>query len=228
MKSILTLIVAGGLTLSAWGQQTVTTNLSVNLVVPDGDANGLVSSVGLAGYAAPIDNVTVSLNLSGGYNGDLYAYLLGPAGQFAVLLNRVGLSAGNANGYGNTGFDFTLDAAAPNNVHNYQGFSPIYNGNGQLTGTWAPDARNIDPQSSGTVFDSTPANPAASLSSFAGTDANGTWALFIADLSGGGQSTLVSWGLTAVTVPEPQAWLMLSGGLAVLGLLRGRRNLWGR
>jgi hypothetical protein len=61
-------------------------------------------------------------------------------------------------------------------------------------------------------------------SSFAGTSGDGTWALFVADLSGGGQSTLVSWGLTVVTVPEPQTWALLGGGLAMLGWMRRRRS----
>ena len=36
-----------------------------------------------------------------------------------------------------------------------------------------------------------------------GLNPNGTWTLFIADLSSGGQSTLVSWELDIAAVPEP-------------------------
>jgi subtilisin-like proprotein convertase family protein len=52
---------------------------------------------------------------------------------------------------------------------------------------------------------------------------NGQWTLFIADLSAGGTSTLVSWGLTVVTVPEPQTWAMVAGGLGMLALRRRAR-----
>src|ERR1019366_9393677 len=105
--------------------------------------------------------------------------------------------------------------------HPYQLGSPIFS-SGQLTGTWAPDGRNIDPQSSGSVFDA--ASPTADLSVFNNTSANGAWTLFIADLSGGGQSTLVSWGLTVVTVPEPQTWTLLGGSLAALWLATRKRQ----
>jgi hypothetical protein len=57
-----------------------------------------------------------------------------------------------------------------------------------------------------------------------GTLADGNWTLFIADLSAGGQSTLVSWGLTIVTVPEPQAWMMIGGGFLMLVGLRKITN----
>ncbi len=47
---------------------------------------------------------------------------------------------------------------------------------------------------------------------------------FNGDLSGGGQSTLVSWGLTVVTVPEPQTWTILGGGLTGFWLLARKRR----
>ena len=80
-----------------------------------------------------------------------------------------------------------------------------------------------DPQSSGSVFDST--SPTTALSVFNGDTADGSWTFFVADLSGGGQSTLVSWGLTIATVPEPQTWAMLAGGVGVLLALNRRRKL---
>jgi hypothetical protein len=61
------------------------------------------------------------------------------------------------------------------------------------------------------------------LSLFNSTLPNGAWTLFIADLSSGGQSTLVSWGLTIVTVPEPQTWAMLVGGAGMLLAFRRRK-----
>ena len=83
------------------------------------------------------------------------------------------------------------------------------------------DGRAIDPQSTPSVFDA--ASTGANLSLFNNLVANGQWTLFIADLSGGGQSTLVSWGLTVVTVPEPQTWAMAIGGLGLLLTLNRRR-----
>jgi hypothetical protein len=110
-------------------------------------------------------------------------------------------------------------------VHYYQANTYSISG-GQLTGTWAADGRNINPQSAGSVFSSTV--PTAGLNLYNGLnggDVNGMWTLFIADMAaGGGNATLVSWGLTVVTVPEPQTWLMLGGGLAMFYLCRSWRG----
>jgi len=220
MKNILTLALVCGLTLCAWGGTTTSTNVTVNGLVPDGNPGGTASSVTLGGLSDAIASVQVNLDITGGYNSDLYAYLVGPQGQFAVLLNRVGLSGSDPFGYGDTGFNITLTDGSANNIHDYQAanysLDPV---TGQLTGTWAPDARNIDPQSAGSVFDGA-STSVATLGSFAGTLADGNWTLFIADLSDGGQSTLVSWGLTVVTVPEPQVWQIMGGGLVLLILTR--------
>jgi subtilisin-like proprotein convertase family protein len=194
---------------------------SVNTLIPDGNPTGLASSTNWSGVSGPIASVTVTLDITGGFNGDLYAYLAGPAGGFAVLLNRSGLTGSNPFGYSDTGFNITLSDGAVN-IHNYQLSTPSFNGSGQLLGTWAPDGRNIDPQAAGSLFDST--TPTADLSSFTGNSANGAWTLFIADLSSGGQATLVSWGLTVVTVPEPQTWILLAGGVGALLVFNRRRK----
>src|SRR5437763_417757 len=66
-------------------------------VIPDGNAAGWSDSrtVSLTlpdpadGTTTEITDVNVRLNISGGYNGDLYGYLVHSSG-FAVLLNRSG------------------------------------------------------------------------------------------------------------------------------------------
>ena len=208
----------------AQGQVINTTSTSVNSLVPDGNPVGITSSTTLSGISGTISSVSVNLDITGGFNGDLYAYLVDPNGDIAVLLNRVGVGSGNAFGYSDTGFDITLSDGSPN-IHDYQLESPTINGDGQLTGTWAPDALNIDPQSSPVTFDTDRLNnsPIADLSSFTGS-ANGNWTLFVADLSSGGQSTLVSWGLNVVTVPEPQTWALVAGGVGMLLTLNRRRK----
>jgi subtilisin-like proprotein convertase family protein len=200
MKQLIAVMAASMVVLGAAAQQTKVTSTSVNLAVPDDDANGLVSTQAVSGLSDVIQNVTVTLNFSGGYNGDLYAYLLSPNDTMVVLLNRVG--GGN---YGNPGFDITLnDTGGHPGIQSYQSSSPSYNGNGQLTGTWATSS--------------------GGLTSLAGLGGNGIWSLFVADLSTGNTSTLVSWGLTVSTVPEPQTWALLGGGgLMLVSLLRRKR-----
>jgi subtilisin-like proprotein convertase family protein len=209
--------------LFAWVVRADSTNYTyssgtVNTVIPDGNPVGISTSTSVPVLPGTVTDVSVNLNITGGFNGDLYVYLAGPVGQLAVLLNRVGVTAGNAFGYSNAGFNIMLDQSGAN-IHNYQSGSYTLSG-GQLTGTWAPDGRNIDPASAPGMFDS--ASTAAGLSQFNGIDPNGTWTLFLADMSGGGQSTLNNWGLTIVTVPEPQTWAMLAGGAGMLLMFRRR------
>jgi subtilisin-like proprotein convertase family protein len=189
---------------------------TLNTAVPDGNVNGLQSTLTFNdAYFDNVLDVNVRLNISGGYNGDLYAYLTHGSG-ISILLNRSGRTAFNSFGYGDAGFDITLDDSASTDIHAYGG-----NGGNQLTGTYQPDARNMDPA---LAIQIAPRN--AFLSAFNGLDANGGWTLFIADVSGGDQSTLVSWELEITAVPEPTtiALGVFGGLLAVCGGLRAWRR----
>lgn len=197
-----------------------TTNLTMEVgsMIPDNDPNGLAISTNLTGINGNISDVTVGLDITGGYNGDLYAYLVGPNGGYAVLLNRVGTGDGNTSGYSDSGFNITLDdSGAYDNVHYYQNDDPTITG-GVLTGTWASDGENVDPQ--GDLVGSAPST--ATLASFYGTNPNGTWVLFLSDLSPGGVSTVTDWTLNIDTsaVPEPETWVMLGTGLILLAGIR--------
>jgi subtilisin-like proprotein convertase family protein len=141
-----------------------------------------------------IQDVNVTLNISGGYNGDLYGYLVHSSG-FCVLLNRVG-----------TGFESGPYAGEPYYTYGFstEGFGNIklddQSDNGSIHG--------IENPAGGTYT-----SDGGTLSSFTGSP-NGTWTLFLADLSGGETSTLVSWGLEIEAVPEPVTWaLIIFGGL---------------
>ena len=91
--------------------QTFNSGFQNGGVIPDGQLTGWTDTRSLAGAAGQITDVSVTLNLSGGWNGDLYAYLVHGSG-FAVLLNRVGRDTGNAAGYGTAGMNVTLSDAA--------------------------------------------------------------------------------------------------------------------
>ena len=165
----------------------------VNFRVPDGSPVGLVCSVNVSTAIERITNVTVTLNLAGGFNGDLYAYLVHDSGH-AVLLNRVGKTLANPSGYNDAGFHVTFDDHAPSgDIHNYRltlsglANTPLA---GPLADAWAPDGRDTDPA---LVLDTDPRS--ATLSAFDGLDPNGRWTLFIADLDAAYASTMVSWAL---------------------------------
>lgn len=221
MKRTLTTIAACWVTLAAWSQSSWNTNLTLNALIPDNDPNGFADAIPVAGLTGPIANVTVTLDITGGFNGDLYAYLAGPSGGFAVLLNRMGLSSSNAFGYSDAGLNVTFSAGAANgNIHNYQnvpGYATLIS-NGS---DWMPDGRNMDPQSAGGAFDS--AAVTANFNTFFGTDPNGTWTFFISDLSPGGQSSLAGLGLDVTVVPEPQTGVLM-GLAALLGISRLRNR----
>ena len=193
-----------------------TFNYGVNAAIPDNSIIGLTEAETISGLNAPIADIQVGLNISGGFNGDLYGYLRLNDSPLVVLVNRVGMTSGNPDGYLNPGMLITLtpSSTAPD-IHSYQNYSPVYNSSGQVTGTWQADGRT-DPLGASR----------GSLSQFNGLDPNGTWTLFFADLSPGGQSTLVSWSLDVTTVPEPVtvALAVFAALAAVLKLLSWRRK----
>jgi hypothetical protein len=165
-----------------------------NGIIPDGNVSGWQDTRTLSTPFPIIESVIVSLNISGGFNGDLYASLSHASG-FVVLLNRVGRTASTSFGYPDAGFNVTLSDApgVTTDVHLYGG-----NAGAAVTGTYQPDGRDIDPD---LVFDTSPRT--ARLDRLVGLDPNGAWTLFVADVSSGGQSTLTSWGLEIQAVPEP-------------------------
>ena len=214
------------------GAQVVTNNYSftmdVNQNVPDANASGLTSVASLTDMVGNISAISVSLDFGNAagdlaFNGDLYVYLAGPNGGYAVLLNRVGVSdTGTAFGYSDTGLNVTF-ADDGNDIHFYQNFSYSLNGDGQLTGTWGVDGRAIDPASDPSLFDATARS--ATLDSFTGTNPNGDWTLFLADMSAGGQGSLNNWTVNITTVPEPPApALFATGALLLIWCLRRRAD----
>ena len=204
---------------NAQSQTTVTNMFSVNKAIPDGNPSGLSDTETLSfgdPLFANITDVKVVLDVTGGFNGDYYAYLVHDGG-FAVLLNRVGRTSSDSVGYGDAGMSITL-AASGNDIHDYQAFSPTFSG-GQLTGTWEQDGRNVDPA---TVLN-TDAQTAL-LGSLDGLDPNGGWTLFLADVDFGQQGTLVNWGVIITAIPEPSTFAVAAAGGVMFAIHRRRRR----
>ncbi|MDB6080400.1 MAG: hypothetical protein JWO82_4147 [Akkermansiaceae bacterium] len=198
---------------------TETYNFSgLGLAVPDGNPAGALNSQALTSSIRSIDSIQITLSITGAFNGDLYAYVSSES-AVSVLLNRTGKTAGDAFGYGDSGFNVTFDDVATNgNIHTYQAtFTPV--AGSPLTGTWQPDGRNVNPNS---VTDASPVT--ALLSNFHSTSAEGNWSLFVADLSSGQTHVVESWGMviTGDTVPESSSALLL--GVAATGSLLKRKR----
>lgn len=194
--------------------------------IPDDNLSGWSDTRTLSGISDSITSVSVTLNLSGGYNGDLYAYL-SYNGSKVVLLNRVGVGTGSeptfSFGYSGAGFNNLVlqDGGVNGDIHTY--------GGGVGTGTYSADGRDVSP----VVNNSADATALYGTSrdtlngTFGGMNANGDWTLFFADASGGGgTSQLTGWSLDIITaVPEPVA-LALEVFVAMLLAFAGLRWAW--
>ena len=222
MKTIKHLSVALAMALGMSTLAQTTTNdytFNPDTAIPVDSQFGVTLSQDLTVPGGSISDVTVGLDISGGFNGDLYAYLSGPNGGFAVLLNRVGVQSGNSFGYSDSGMDVTFADSAADSIHFYQNVPGYDITSG--TASWQPDGENINPNSPASDY---PVAQSAMLSSFEDTNPNGTWTLFLADLSSGSPSTVVSWSLDIVTVPEPSAWALMGIGAAALLWIQRRQN----
>ena len=220
--ALLILLTAPLRTFSATITEAIT--YTPGLAVPDNSIVGAADTHIFSSAIFSISEVRVGLTISGtpgsgdAFNGDLYAYLTHSSG-FAVLLNRPGRTAGNSDGYADSGFAVTFADATPSaDIHNYRLFAPITSG--PLTGTWNSDGRAVSPL---LALDTTPRG--AFLTSFNGVNPNGEWTLFVADLSPAGTARVESWRLevTGEATPEPSAALLALAGTATLLAHRRRR-----
>lgn len=165
--------------------------------IADGNPLGLTTSMNLSGFGLgnALQTITLSLNVSGGNNSDLYAYL-SCNGQMVVVLNRIGVSGSTPFGNTGSGLNVTLDSTSGN----------IHNTAVGLTagGIYAADGQNISPLSSAASFNANGNGSITLNGTFANVDPNGTWTLFFADtVTGGGSETLQGWSLDLTAVPEP-------------------------
>jgi subtilisin-like proprotein convertase family protein len=168
--------------------------IMVNQVIPDNNLSG-ISSTFTVGEDTGIDSlsyVQLHLNISGGFDGDLYAYLT-HNGQTAILLNRIGTSGADAFGSSQAGMNILLnDSIGANNIHTA---GILVSGT-----TYQSDGRYASP------IDLVGVNAAGTgdnLDNFFGQSASGDWTLFIADADKNGVATLDSWELEIAEVPEP-------------------------
>jgi hypothetical protein len=184
----------------------------LNQYIPDSPAGGVAYSFEFEDIGQQTGSIIVTLSISGGYDGDLYASL-SHGSAYAVLLNRVGGSMGNPYGSGSSGYVITLNMGLLNDIHNASGTpgQPIAGSNFSADGR----VNYTDPGR----------DTAHTLDAFNLVDPQGTWTLFFADLSPGSVSTLNAWSVEITTVPEPVnvALGCLSGIFLLVRLVRSQR-----
>ncbi|MCX6896771.1 MAG: PEP-CTERM sorting domain-containing protein [Verrucomicrobia bacterium] len=206
-----TLLLNAVLTLALTARATLVINYdsgTINQVITDGNPTGLALSQTFSGLDngpgnEGINNVDVHLNITGGFNGDLYGYLVLQSTDgstlTSILLNRVGRNDASGFGYDTSGFGNITLSGSGLNIHDVT--TPA-------GGTYQADGRNVNPNG-----DFSAATPMAQLDVFNTRNVNGTWTLFLADMVSGDQSMLVSWGLDVSVVPEPATWALLVFGV---------------
>jgi hypothetical protein len=169
-----------------------------NIIIPDGNPIGITETTTESGLSTYASTVTLTIDITGGNNGDLYGYL-SYDGHIVTLLNRPGVSGSNPLGFTGSGFSVTLSDGNFGNINTTAEAS-----GSPVTGTFNAADGSL---AFGSAFD--------------GLNPNGTWTLFLADESaGGGQSQLVSWSLSINAVPEPtNVALGIFGVCAVAGRL---------
>jgi subtilisin-like proprotein convertase family protein len=215
MKANLTTILGGMVCGLALGLGTASASISTfstspGTTVPDGNSTGIASTINVSGQGSVLVSVSVTLNISGGYNGDLVAYL-NYGGTSVTLLDRPGLLTGGMGttpgvGYTTAGYNnVTLSSGNLGNINTTA--SPATDG----TGTYNPAGTG------GVTF-----------ANFQTMNPNGNWVLTIADLNGNDTSfsSLDSWSLNLDAVPEPvnvALGIFAALMLAVAGFRRFRR-----
>jgi subtilisin-like proprotein convertase family protein len=157
----------------------VSQTFSPDVAIPEGNPVGVVSAGDFTTSPAgePVLAITVDLNTTGGYNGDLYAYLVAPDGTRVTLMDQPGTAV---DGFGaeSSGMNLTLDDNAGTSIQSVTGGAGTV-----LMGTFQPDE---------------------TMGTFDNSAADGTWDLYFADLgSDAGSPVLNSWTLNIDVVPEP-------------------------
>jgi hypothetical protein len=187
------------------GSYTATSTDSAS--IPDYPDTGVAYSLHFNdSYFNNIIAISVTFTTTGGWNGDIYAYLSHGDG-IAYLLNRVGASSGDADGYNTSGFNnITLSSSGTTDIH------------GVPTPTTAHGAYEAD----GRVAYTDTARP-DTLNVFGGANPNGDWTLYFGDEASGNTSTLTSWHVDLTAVPEPVNVALGVFGVVVVGTIVVRR-----
>ncbi len=158
---------------TTYPSQTFSNNTPVN--IPDNNCTGATSSINVTGYLAPINtaNITVTINITHTFDGDLEILLIAPNGQVLGLVNRRG---GGGDNFINTSFN----DAYPTSIS--AGAAPFTGNFRQETATF------------GTCLGST-------ITSFGAINGgsynpNGLWQLRVYDRAGVDVGTINSWSIT--------------------------------
>ncbi len=162
------------------GAQQIISNTE-NYAIPDGSCTGASSIIAVSGYTGtvPSSGISVKINITHGYVGDLVIRLVAPNGAILGLSNRTGNNNNSGNNFTNTIFSDAGAAVLPTTGAPY-------------TGTYKPVAATF-----------TSCSVTSTVTTFGaiggGTiNPNGNWTLSVYDRSSNDAGTIVNW---AITIP---------------------------
>lgn len=146
--------------------------------IPDNNCTGITSTITVSGQAASVNtaSLSVTLDITHTYDGDLFIYLIAPNGSVLCL----------ANGNGGSGQNFT------NTIFSDAGQANISTGTAPFSGTYKPNG-SLAVQCSTTPTVSTFASIGGGT-----VNPNGTWSLKIVDQADVDVGTLNSWSISLV------------------------------
>lgn len=147
-----------------------------------------ISTINVAGVTGSVQSITVNLNITHTYDGDVTINLKAPNGNIYNLAWEVG---GSGDNFTNTTFSSA-------------GGTPIFNGTAPFTGTFAADgftgvgiAPNLSNTNAWSGLYSTP---------------NGAWSLIVTDPWNLDDGTLTSWSITInYATPDAGIWTPVTG-----------------
>lgn len=201
-------------TIRSRGDVTLTQTFTSGGTILAGNPTGLAalgsftqnaSGAGATAVAA----ISVGINLTGGYNGSLAAFLVAPNGNMVTLMNQPGVGV-DGFGTASSGLNITLSDNAAINIQS-------------LTGGYGTTLAGL--------FQ--PAYAIGTLGLTPGAVA-GEWQLFLASMiSGGGDATLNSWSINidlttpSSAAPEPSSG-RITFGFGLVMCAAGFRWVWQR
>ncbi len=169
---------------------------STSIAIPDNAPTPSTSSINVSGLTGPITKVTVTLNqFSHTWTRDVGILLVGPHGQ-TILTGMVGVDGDGTNGTTANNVTLTFDQTA------ITSFLAIQTGNiaNLLSGIYAPAISPLEYNRFSFLGHGTYSAADANLNAFKGTDANGTWTLYVQDFAEGDVGNIVGgWTLKIST-----------------------------